>query len=77
MEGGIRLILKFWNGRVRILRANSLRPTTSMHILHTVHNSFLKVLNLFNNQDLLSLAIISFIPVNNQDIIRGDIATRN
>ena len=44
---------------------NSLHSNISMHILHTVHQIFLKVLmeNLFNDLGLLSLVIISFIPV--------------
>ena len=36
-----------------------------MHIIHTVHQIFLKVVmeNLFNDLALLSLVVISFIPV--------------
>ena len=50
-----------------------------MHILHTVHQIFLKVLkeNLFNNLALLSLVIISFIPVtlmcDSAETLRGKI----
>ena len=43
---------------------SSLHPNISMHILHTVLYTFSKVLdkeNLFNNQELLQLVIISFI----------------
>ena len=38
---------------------NPLLPNISMHILHTVLYTFPKMLNLFDNQGLLQLVIIS------------------
>ena len=61
---------------------NPLHPNISVHILRTVHYTFLgrlgiKKENLFNNQELLQLVIISFIPATLMSDSGGDTVRRN